>query len=265
MKRLMMTTAVALLPIVASAQSVNVGSFVTEFDAMNVRASDFIGMRVYTTETDSELVEFDGVQNDWNDIGEINDVVLTRDGEVEAVLVDIGGFLGIGEHHVAVNMDAIRFASDSSTEDEDDDFFLVMSSSQAALENAPEYTWADEVDAMTDAPEIASDETVTGFDIKRDGFRPVERVDLTTEMLTGTPVYDVKDEWIGEVDALLLSDDGNIKQAVVDVGGFLGLGEKPVALEMEKLKILRGDDGGDLRVYVSMTEEELENMPSYDN
>ena len=59
--------------------------------------------------------EYAGVQDGWNDIGEINDVILTRDGKVHAALVDIGGFLGLGERQVALGMENIRFVSDSAT------------------------------------------------------------------------------------------------------------------------------------------------------
>ena len=50
----------------------------------------------------------------------------------------------------------------------------------------------------------------------------------------------------------------------MDVGGFLGIGEKPVALPMDKIDILRADGGGELRIYVPMTEEELESLPRHD-
>ena len=39
--------------------------------------------------------------DDWDDIGEISDLVLSQDGQVKAVLTDIGGFLGLGERDMA--------------------------------------------------------------------------------------------------------------------------------------------------------------------
>ena len=44
----------------------------------------------------------------------------------------------------------------------------------------------------------------------------------------------------------LLTDDGQITDVVVDVGGFLGIGEKPVAMTLTDLDILQ-QDGGDER------------------
>ena len=73
------------------------------------------GQRVYAAEVAVDADEYAGVQDGWNDIGEINDVILTRDGKVHAALVDIGGFLGLGERQVALGMENIRFVSDSAT------------------------------------------------------------------------------------------------------------------------------------------------------
>lgn len=101
--------------------------------------------------------------------------------------------------------------------------------------------------------------------IDREGYMAAEATDLTAEDLTGARVYGADDEDIGEVDELLLSDDGSsIDRIIVDVGGFLGMGEHEVAVTMEELHIMRSDDGSDFRVYMDATEEELEAQPEYE-
>ncbi|MCI2393727.1 PRC-barrel domain-containing protein [Aliiroseovarius sediminis] len=272
MKQLMFSTAlVAVTALPTMAQDANT-MFHAEANAMEIHASDFIGMRVYRAE-DAQEDAYEGMQDNWDDIGEINDVIMNRDGDVQAVLVDIGGFLGIGENQVAVKMDAIRFVSDSSTMDDEADYFLVMNAPRSALEEAPGYGSMDnstddanmsdaDVAPVADQSEVTPD--TTRAPIVREGYMAMEETDLTAETLTGARVYDTNDEDIGEVSELLLTDDGKVKSAVVDVGGFLGIGEKPVALEMSKIDILRSDDGSDVRVYVPMTKEELEGMPNYD-
>lgn len=101
--------------------------------------------------------------------------------------------------------------------------------------------------------------------ITREGYIPIEPIDMTAENLTGTRVYGANDEDIGEIDELLLSEDGsNVEQVVVDIGGFLGLGEHEVAVTMEELHIMRTEDGGDFRAYMDATQEELEAQPEYD-
>ncbi len=73
----------------------------------------------------------------------------------------------------------------------------------------------------------------------------------------------MKDEDIGEIDKLLVSTDGKIEKAVLDIGGFLGIGEYRIAVTMGELTILRDDNGGGVRVYIDATQEELEKLPEY--
>jgi hypothetical protein len=270
MKQLLLST--ALFAGIASAGTANAEThdemFRTEADAMEVLASDFIGMRVYASESGATADEYAGVQDDWNDVGEINDVILGRDGEIDAVLVDIGGFLGIGERQIAVSMSSISFVSDAETEDAHD-FFLVIPASRAILEDAPEFSipWMN-ADLGTDIEQNATPsgevDTTMRTPIERDGYMTADVQALTSEMLTGAPVFDPADKRIGEVSELTLTDAGEIESVIIDVGGFLGLGEKPVALTLDQIDILRQDNGDDLRVFVSKTEAELEAMPTYE-
>jgi hypothetical protein len=70
-------------------------------------------------------------------------------------------------------------------------------------------------------------------------------------------------ETIGEIEDLLVSSDGDIDAAVVAVGGFLGVGEKHVAVSFESLKFV-SKDGGDSYVVLETTKEELESAPQFD-
>ncbi len=284
MKNLMISTAVVAFTAL-SAHAQDGSAFRTEAVAGEVYASDFIGKRVYAAEAEYTDPGAAGIQTDWDDIGEINDVILSRDGTVDAVLVDIGGFLGMGERQVAVNMGAIRFVSDDATGDDPDDYFLVMTAADAQLQEAPAYsrmpgtdmksdmesnagatmvTEGAQADANTsiEAP-AAAPGTMPDTMVTRDGYVAAEPEVLTAEKLTGARVYDATDADVGEVSSLILGADGQITEAVVDVGGFLGLGEKPVALSLSELQILRSDNGDDIRVYVSQTKEQLEAMPDY--
>ena len=62
-----------------------------------------------------------GGKTEWDDIGEINEIVLTRSGEVQSIIVGVGGFLGMSEKDVAINMDQLQFVTE---EGGTDDFFL---------------------------------------------------------------------------------------------------------------------------------------------
>ena len=66
---------------------------------------------------------------------------------------------------------------------------------------------------------------------------------------------------IGEVSDLVVTDDGRVEAIVVGVGGFLGIGEKPVALAWDSIKLTEQD--GSRVILVSATREQLEGMPTY--
>lgn len=280
MKKLMLSTAIlgafatasfaqstdATTPMVGAATTEMTSPFRADADPMTVAASDFIGMRVYASEAALEAEEYAGLQDGWEDIGEINDVIIARDGSVEAVLVDIGGFLGIGERQVAVDMTAVRFVSDSATAEDADDFFLVLNANRAVLEGAPVYGMAPGMtddtatdQAMTDTETMAPAATATAADAPA----TIAVAELTAEELQGAPVYDADNTWIGEVSELVLTPEGQVSEAVIDVGGFLGIGAKPVALDMESVTIAREAGSDDLRLTVAMTKAELEAMPEH--
>jgi hypothetical protein len=144
MKRLLLSAALAVTSTVPAVSQTAEEVFRQRVDPTELHASTFIGMRVYRTGAlDAEA--YDGVQDGWDDIGEINDVIISRDGKVEAILVDIGGFLGIGENQVAVKMTSIRFIEDTDPADQSVDFFVVLNAPHGALEDAP--TYGKELDA----------------------------------------------------------------------------------------------------------------------
>ena len=68
----------------------------------NWRASKVIGLGVYN-ETNERL-------------GDINELILDKNGKVNAVVIGVGGFLGMGEHDIAVSMDKLKFVRRASSD-----------------------------------------------------------------------------------------------------------------------------------------------------
>ncbi|MGE5369155.1 MAG: PRC-barrel domain-containing protein [Chloroflexota bacterium] len=66
-----------------------------------------------------------------NKIGEIKDMLLDREGKVQAVIVSVGGFLGMGEKDVAVAFDAVSPAQ------RENKWWLTMNASKDQLRTAP--------------------------------------------------------------------------------------------------------------------------------
>lgn len=82
--------------------------------------------------------------------------------------------------------------------------------------------------------------------------------------LVGTQVTGANNENIGEIDDVLLDSNGTAKGVVIGVGGFLGMGEKDVAIPFSALKIVRksGDDAID-KITLSYTKEQLKDAPDF--
>jgi sporulation protein YlmC with PRC-barrel domain len=70
-----------------------------------------------------------------NTIGEISDVLLDKDGHVTAVMLSVGGFLGLGAKYVGVPFNALR------TTEKDGKRYLVMDTTKDALTSAPGYQY----------------------------------------------------------------------------------------------------------------------------
>ena len=82
-------------------------------------ASDFIGKTVFAP--------------DGTSIGEVNDFFVTNDGKVQAVVIGVGGFLGVGEKDVAVSMPSIQMQPDG------ENIKLVINATKEELTDAPTY------------------------------------------------------------------------------------------------------------------------------
>jgi sporulation protein YlmC with PRC-barrel domain len=82
--------------------------------------------------------------------------------------------------------------------------------------------------------------------------------------LIGTTVYGQDNASIGEVTDVLIGNDGKIRAAVIGVGGFLGVGEKNVAVPFDALKISAKPDSSSIqKVTVSYTKDELKAAPAF--
>ena len=70
-------------------------------------------------------------------------------------------------------------------------------------------------------------------------------------------------EKVGEVNDMVVSDAGNVDAIVVGVGGFLGIGEKEVAVGMDNLHFMT-DGNGNTYLYTNFNKEQLEAATAYD-
>ncbi|MDP3536305.1 PRC-barrel domain-containing protein [Halomonas sp. M1] len=72
---------------------------------------------------------------DDEDIGTISDLIINEDGQIQAVVVGVGGFLGMGEKDIAIEWDSLELTKDH----DDEEYVIRVNASQDALEEAEEY------------------------------------------------------------------------------------------------------------------------------
>lgn len=102
----------------------------TAVDTDNL-ATRLIGQPVYS-----------GTGDDAEEIGSVNDLVFTQDGQISAVIIGVGGFLGIGEKNVAVDFSSLSFeiAADNTER-------WVLPTTADALTNAPDFQFEEDTPA----------------------------------------------------------------------------------------------------------------------
>jgi ribosomal 30S subunit maturation factor RimM len=101
------------------------------------------------------------------------------------------------------------------------------------------------------------------FAFARTGYDRADLQKLTTDELESATVLGRNDETIGTISSLILGADGKVMQAVVEVGGFLGMGTHSVLLPFSDLTVLRSVKASDLRVHLDTTKARLKAMPEY--
>ena len=298
-----------------------------DLNGVEISASDLIGKTVYMQSEDAPdagIVDtIEAPSEDWENVGEVNDVILSKDGQIDSITLDVGGFLGMGGKELSTSMDQLKMVTEEGSEDE---YFVVFTGDRAALEEGEELdrqsvldeggsffagtdetassennlegdTMASDTDANAEVNSGADTAAETGANAdattnadagissgagvdadatagatattETDNMPQLsddERAALTAEELEGVALYDATDEHIGEISDIVLTDDGQVEHVIVDVGGFLGLGEKPVAVSFDEISLTRDQDGvtDALQATTSLTVEELENMEKWE-
>lgn len=85
---------------------------------------------------------------------------------------------------------------------------------------------------------------------------------LVTRVI-GSSVFTAGDENVGDVNDLIFDNNGTIQAAVIGVGGFLGMGEKDVAVPLNQINAMR-DENNTIKLTVTASREELEKAPAFD-
>ncbi len=132
------------------------GSAVTEDLA---QAEKFIGQQAQEEVLASEFIGANVYNSADENLGSISDIVFAKEGGVEAVVVGIGGFLGIGAKNVAVSFDQIEQSIDA-----EGNLKLILNASKEELDTAPQYKTLAEMKREAEADRPADPMATTPAD-----------------------------------------------------------------------------------------------------
>jgi sporulation protein YlmC with PRC-barrel domain len=93
-------------------------------------------------------------------------------------------------------------------------------------------------------------------------FYDVQPADMRASKLIGTDVFNLANENIGEVEDLIIDNGKTVKGVVISVGGFLGIGDRNVAVQPGSVVLTEQNDGS-ARVVINTTRDDLKNAPAF--
>jgi hypothetical protein len=76
--------------------------------------------------------------------------------------------------------------------------------------------------------------------------------------LVGMELHGSDDSSIGDIEEVVAGPDGQVTSVLIDVGGFLGIGSKRVAIDVNSLEMR-----GDRLVVIDMTEDQVGELPEH--
>ena len=112
-------------------------------------------------------------------------------------------------------------------------------------------------------PATATEETAQAPAAGGDYLTAQSPEQISANTYIGQAVYNSADESIGKISDLIMEKSGGIDAAVIGVGGFLGIGEKWVAVPFETISITQAPDTSDVKLTTSETAESLQAAPEF--
>lgn len=243
-------------------------------------ASDLIGMKVVSQEGDS--------------LGKIEDVVVHPNGAPSYAVLSFGGWLGMGDKLFAMPWRVLRMqnsdtakkdgergvdlgntkrgvtnASNPNASPMDGKCTIVLPVTKERFKTAPGFdknSWPNT--AMADWSKDV--DTFYAKDLSSDARRPVEAslgrssIAWRATELKGADVKNAAGEDLGDIQEIAIDANGRVSYVTLSVGGFLGIGDRLVAVPFDSLKFSRSGDKSDKKlITLATTKEQLERAPEF--
>ena len=202
----------------------------------------------------NKLIGRNIVNTNGDTVGEIDSVVIDQSGKVRYVVVGVGGFLGIGKKDVALAWDELKISDNGEK--------VTTAATKDQLAALPEHKFPETVKPGTVYPYDEAVRTNPSLASPEEMAPAAGMTGIKASKLVGATVRNAAGDNIGEIHELLLSNDGKTKGFVIDVGGFLGLGEHTVLLPWSDV-IVQADANGAITATTKMDRNQLEKLPEY--
>lgn len=109
--------------------------------------------------------------------------------------------------------------------------------------------------------EASPSERYGSYEQRQGEFAGTIAGDYTAEQLIGRDVVGPDGDTVANIADLLISEDDRVNKVVLDVGGFLGIGSKPVAVDIDQLERPSGEDEA---FGIAMSRDELQALPQFE-
>ena len=203
---------------------------------------------------------YNGTTDNAEEIGEVNDIVLSTDGKAQLLIIGVGGFLGAGEKNVAYDFNKAQWA------EKDGKRWLVVNTTKDDLKAQPDFdTMPYDASASTGSndPTALTAPASSTAAVDKSALMEMPMDKIRAEDLISTTVYGVNDAKVGTIGDVVLTGDKKVDAVIIDVGGFLGIGAKEVAVGFDKLKFMT-DKAGNKYLYTNFTKDQLTAQTAYD-
>jgi len=226
-------------------------------------ASDLIGMKVVTQKGES--------------VGKIEDVVVHPGGEPSYAVLSMGGWLGMGDKLFAMPWSVLRSvepntAKKETAEPTKKDWSLVLPLEKERLKNAPGFEKKD-WPSMANPDWTKDIDTFYAGDLNPNTKKPVDAamrnalISWRTTELKGTDVKTPTGEKLGDLKEVAIDCNGRVSFVVLSVGGFLGMGDRLVAVPWDALTFPtaggKGDKADMRLITLASTKKQLEGAPQF--
>ncbi|SEQ74363.1 PRC-barrel domain-containing protein [Nitrosomonas sp. Nm51] len=193
-----------------------------------------------------KLLEMDIVDGNSNDLGKIDDLVLSHNEKATYAIVSAGGLLGIGDKLIAVPLNDLKI--------NEQDEKIVVNLSEDQLKSIPEfkYEYVGDRNYQTDNRPVDSSGnskySATNIDF-----------DINAKKLFDSTVIDRNGKELGEIEDFVLDDKNTVTYTIVSVDGILGMGDKSVAIPFQAFRMNETNN----KMILNATEKQLEQAPGF--